>query len=63
MKRTQLLERYRVAGNKKFRLAAINPGDTWKLKSKEHARDWLEQGVARLSELQDKLYATSRATV
>jgi len=57
MKRTQLLERYRVVGNKEFRLADINPGDTWKLKSKEHARDWLEKGVARLSELQDKLYA------
>ena len=57
MKRTQLLERYRVVGNKGFRLADINPGDTWKLKSKEHARDWLEKGVARLSELQDKLYA------
>ena len=57
MKRTQLLKRYRVAGNKQFRLADVNPGDTWKLKSKEYAKDWLEKGVARLSELQDQLYA------
>jgi PPK2 family polyphosphate:nucleotide phosphotransferase len=57
MKRTELAKRYRVAEDKKFRLADISPADTWKLKSKDHAQEWLEKGVARLSELQGKLYA------
>ncbi len=57
MKRTELAKRYRVAEHKGFRLADISPADTWKLKSKEHAQKWLEEGVARLRDLQDKLYA------
>ncbi len=60
MKRSELAKRYRVAGNRKFRLADNNPADTWKLKSKEHAEAWLEEGVARLSELQGKLYAQNQ---
>src|ERR1035441_10909860 len=63
MKRTELVTRYRIAENRKFRLADVNPADTWKLKSKEHAQKWLEQGVARLSELQDKLYAQNQWAV
>jgi PPK2 family polyphosphate:nucleotide phosphotransferase len=57
MKRTELVRRYRIADNKQFRLADISPADTWKLKSKDHAEEWLEKGVRRLSELQEKLYA------
>ena len=57
MKRTELATRYRIAEDKKFRLAEVDPGDTWKLKSKDQAHDWLEKGVERLSELQPKLYA------
>jgi len=60
MKRTELVKRYRVADQKGFRLTDINPGDTWKLKSKEHAQEWLEKGVAHLSELQSKLYAQNQ---
>jgi PPK2 family polyphosphate:nucleotide phosphotransferase len=63
MKRTELAKRYRIAENRKFRLADVDPGDTWKLKSKEHAQKWLEQGVAQLSELQDKLYAQNQWAV
>jgi PPK2 family polyphosphate:nucleotide phosphotransferase len=63
MKRTELVKRYRIAEQKAFRLADINPADTWKLKSKEHAEKWLEDGVARLRELQDKLYAQKRWAV
>ncbi len=63
MKRTDLVKRYRIAENRKFRLADVDPADTWKLKSKEHAEEWLEQGVARLSELQDKLYAQNQWAV
>jgi len=57
MKRTELVKRYRVAEQKTFRLADIDPADTWRLKSKEHAQKWLEEGVDRLRGLQDKLYA------
>ena len=60
MKRSELAKRYRVARNRKFRLADHNPADTWKLKSKEQAEAWLEKGVARLSELQGKLYAQNQ---
>jgi len=63
MKRKELVTRYRIAENRKFRLADVDPADTWKLKSKEHAQKWLEQGVARLSELQDKLYAQNQWAV
>lgn len=57
MKRTELTKRYRIAEDKQFRLDDIRPGDTWKLKSKDQAQEWLEEGVARLSELQETLYA------
>ncbi len=63
MKRTELVRRYRIADNRKFRLADINPDDTWKLKSKDQAQQWLEKGIARLSELQDKLYAQDQWTL
>jgi PPK2 family polyphosphate:nucleotide phosphotransferase len=60
MKRSQLIRRYRVADNKKFRLTDIDPADTWKIKSKEHAEEWLEEGVTRLCDMQAKLYAQNR---
>src|SRR2546421_3905425 len=63
MKRTELAKRYRITGEKKFRLADIDPGDTWKLKSKENAHEWLAKGLARLSELQPKLYAQNQWAV
>ena len=63
MKRTELVKRYRIAGQKAFRLADINPADTWRLKSKEHAQEWLEEGVTRLRELQNKLYAQQQWAV
>ncbi|HOX57468.1 MAG TPA: polyphosphate kinase 2 family protein [Candidatus Paceibacterota bacterium] len=57
MKSSELVKRYRIADDKKFRLADISPADTWKIKSKDRAQEWLEDGIARLRELQDKLYA------
>ena len=63
MKRSELIKRYRVAEDKDFRLADVKPADTWKIKSKDHAQEWLEQGVARLSELQEKLYAQNQLAV
>jgi len=63
MKRSHLIDRYRVAGDPKFRLADIDPADTWKIKSKDHAQRWLEEGATRLSEMQAKLYAQNQWAV
>ncbi|HWX18376.1 MAG TPA: polyphosphate kinase 2 family protein [Candidatus Binatia bacterium] len=57
MKKNELARKYRVENGRKFRLTEFDPADTWKLKSKEHAQEWLEEGVAQLSEFQSKLYA------
>ena len=52
----QLANRYRVDGDKHFRLRDFDPGDTGKITSKLAAAE-LQRGVDELSELQDKLYA------
>ena len=51
---------YRVEHGKKFRLKDHDPADTAKLHSQEHAEELLAKGVARMAELQDKLYADNR---
>ncbi len=48
---------FRVDDGRKFRLKDIDPGDTGGLHAKDEAREWLRQGVERLAELQEKLYA------
>src|SRR5512137_638146 len=53
----ELAQRYRLTDGSGFRLKDFEPGDTWKLKSKEHAQKLLETSVERLSEMQEKLYA------
>ena len=51
---------YRVEHGKKFRLQDHDPADTGKLHSQEHAEELLAKGIARMAELQDKLYAQDR---
>jgi PPK2 family polyphosphate:nucleotide phosphotransferase len=51
---------YRVEHGKKFRLKDHDPADTAKLRSLEHAQELLTKGVARMAELQNKLYAQDR---
>jgi PPK2 family polyphosphate:nucleotide phosphotransferase len=51
---------YRVEDGKKFRLKDHDPADTAKLRSQKHAQELLAKGVARMAELQDKLYAQDR---
>lgn len=51
---------FHITDGKTFRLKDIDPGDTGSLKSDENAREWLERGVARLSDLQEKLYAQDK---
>jgi PPK2 family polyphosphate:nucleotide phosphotransferase len=63
MKKSELTRRFRIADGSKCRLKDIDPADTWRLKSKEHAQEWLEEGVARLSDMQAKLYAQNQWAV
>jgi PPK2 family polyphosphate:nucleotide phosphotransferase len=55
----RLVTRYRVTGEKGFRLKDFDPADTDGLgdEYKVEAKELLQRGVQRLSELQEKLYA------
>ena len=53
---SRILKPFRVTNGRKFNLEEIDPADTGGL-TKEDASGWAERGVARLSELQEKLYA------
>lgn len=57
-----LVKPYRVKEGRGFRLKNIDPGDTGEFKSeqKKESHEWLQHGVERLSELQEKLYAQDR---
>ena len=57
MKTDKLAKTFRVCSGKDFRLKDFDPGDTGHWRSKEHATEALQQGIARTAELQDKLYA------
>ena len=57
---TRLADRYRIADGRRFRLADADPGDTARLRIKDRAQALLAQGVARLAELQELLYAQDR---
>ena len=60
----KLAKRYRVTDGKGFRLADHDPADTGGLDlGKKEAQGLLQEGVERLAELQDKLYAQDRWAV
>ncbi len=59
-KSAQLLKPYRVDRGKHFRLNHLDPADTQGLDLKEEASDVLQRDVAKLSDLQQKLYAQDR---
>ena len=63
MKPREFVKPFRVADGTNFRLKDFDPAETLGLKSKEHAQETLERGIARLSELQEKLYAQDRWAV
>jgi PPK2 family polyphosphate:nucleotide phosphotransferase len=54
------VKQFRVTDGAEFRLKDFDPAETLGLKSKEHAQETLESGVARLCDLQDKLFAQDR---
>ena len=61
MKLAKFVRRYCVDKADKFRLADWDPGDTGGLDiDKAEAKDLLAEGVARLSDLQERLYAQDR---
>ena len=58
---TKLIDRYIVRDGKNFRLKDIDPGDTGGFKTdKAAAEGILKEGVERLCDLQEKLYAQDR---
>jgi PPK2 family polyphosphate:nucleotide phosphotransferase len=59
-KENGLAKAFRVTNGKQFRLKDVDPDDTRGLKSKEKAQEALTQGIARLREDQEKLYAQDR---
>ena len=60
MKSRKFAEPFRISDGARFRLKDFDPADTLGLKSKEHAKEALEQGIVRLANLQEKLYAQDR---
>jgi PPK2 family polyphosphate:nucleotide phosphotransferase len=60
MKPGEYAKPFRVADGASFRLKHFDPAETLGLKSKEHAREALEHGIARLCDFQEKLFAQDR---
>ncbi len=57
---SELGARYRVTDGSKFRMEDVDPSDSAGLKIKDQAKGLLEQGIARMAELQERLYAQDR---
>ena len=57
MKADKLATTYRVETGKHFCLKEFDPADTGHWRSRDHAEQALQRGIARTAELQDKLYA------
>jgi PPK2 family polyphosphate:nucleotide phosphotransferase len=57
------VEKFRVPEDAKFRLKDHDPSDTGRFDSKEQGKARLAQGIARLRQLQDRLYAQDRWAV
>ncbi len=60
MKTDKLAKTYRVENGRHFRLKDFSPAETGHWRSKEHADEALQQGIARTAELQSMLYAQDR---
>ena len=59
-KTPKLIEPYRIEHGKKFRLKDFDPADTQGLDLKDKAKEFLDDGIKRLSDMQQKLYAQDR---
>jgi polyphosphate kinase 2 (PPK2 family) len=56
-KQNTIAGRFRIENGKTFKLKHVDPADTGKISSKEEAKKLLEEGIASLQDMQDKLYA------
>jgi PPK2 family polyphosphate:nucleotide phosphotransferase len=64
MKNPKLIKRFRIDKADKFRLADIDPADSCGLEvEKDEAKELLAEGIKRLGELQERLYAQDRWAV
>jgi PPK2 family polyphosphate:nucleotide phosphotransferase len=59
----KLVKTYRIDQGKHFKLKDYDPADTGEWRSKEHAEEAIQEGIARTTDLQDKLYAQDRWAV
>lgn len=59
----KLVKAYRIDQGKHFKLKDYDPADTGEWRSKEHAEEAIQEGIARTTDLQDKLYAQDRWAV
>jgi PPK2 family polyphosphate:nucleotide phosphotransferase len=57
MKAKNVADTYRVTSGKHFQLKDFDPADTGHWRSKDNAAETLQEGIVRMAELQDKLYA------
>jgi len=59
---SELIDPYRVTHGKGFELKRFDPADTGELESedREESREYLDKSIARMSELQELLYAQDR---
>jgi len=57
MKTAKLAKSYRIDNGKHFRINDFDPADTGHWHSVENAREALQDGIARMADLQAKLYA------
>src|SRR5260370_42539591 len=57
MKTAKLAKSYRIDDGKHFRLKDFDPSDTGHVLSVEEAKEQLQKDIARMEEVQDKLYA------
>ncbi len=55
--------RYRITNGSRFRLADIDPADPWGASLKESADGLMSDGIARLADLQERLYAQDRWSI
>src|SRR5262245_41353869 len=64
MKLAKIVKSFRVDNPKKFRLADVDPAETWGLDiDKSEAKDLLAEGIERLAKRQDMLYADNHWAV
>jgi PPK2 family polyphosphate:nucleotide phosphotransferase len=63
MNTDKLVKAFRVTDGKKLKLKDFDPGDTSHWRSKEQAEQALQEGIVRLADMQDKLYAQDRWSV